>query len=125
MEELRAPEEFRELREGESLDDLQNGYFIIQSESGFRYGMDAVLLSGLYQCAAWRAGCWIWEPEPELFPSFWRPGRPGESFTGLEIQDESACMARRSVAYNGLQDRIRIVTGDIKEARGCFRSGFF
>ena len=35
-----------ELCDGESLDDLQNGYFIIQSEKGFRYGMDAVLLSG-------------------------------------------------------------------------------
>ena len=34
------------LREHESLDDLQNGYFIIQSEEGSRYGIDAVLLSG-------------------------------------------------------------------------------
>lgn len=32
--------------------------------------------------------------------------------TGLEIQEESADMARRSVALNDLQDRIDIVTGD-------------
>ena len=34
-------------------------------------------------------------------------------------------MARRSVAYNGLQDRIRIVTGDIKEAAAVFGPASF
>ena len=33
------------LQPGEQLDDLQNGYHIIQSRQGFRYGIDAVLLS--------------------------------------------------------------------------------
>ena len=36
-----------ELKPGERIDELQrNGYGIIQSESNFRFGMDAVLLSG-------------------------------------------------------------------------------
>ena len=35
-----------ELREHERLDDLQNGYFIIQNTQDFCYGIDAVLLSG-------------------------------------------------------------------------------
>ena len=42
----------------------------------------------------------------------------GKHFTGLEIQPESADMARRSVALNDLQDRIDIVEGDIE---GCFK----
>ena len=35
-----------ELKEHERLDDLQNGYYIIQNMQDFCYGIDAVLLSG-------------------------------------------------------------------------------
>ena len=35
-----------ELKEHERLDDLQNGYYIIQNTQDFCYGIDAVLLSG-------------------------------------------------------------------------------
>ena len=37
-------------------------------------------------------------------------------FTALEIQSDSADMARRSVELNGLSDKIKIITGDIKNA---------
>lgn len=49
----------------------------------------------------------------------------GKHFTGLEIQKDTAEMARRSVLYNHLEDRIDIVTGDIKEAAEIFRPAFF
>lgn len=113
-----------ELCDGESLDDLQNGYFIIQSEKGFRYGMDAVLLSGY---ASVRPGEKVLDmgTGTGILPILLAAKTPGESFTGLEIQEKSACMARRSVAYNGLQDRIRIVTGDIKEAAAVFGPASF
>ena len=44
---------------------------------------------------------------------------------GLEIQKESAQMARRSVALNDLQDKIQIVDGDIKEAGQLFDAASF
>jgi tRNA1Val (adenine37-N6)-methyltransferase len=44
---------------------------------------------------------------------------------GLEIQECSADMARRSVALNGLEERISIVTGDIKEAGRLFSAASF
>ncbi len=47
------------------------------------------------------------------------------TFTGLEIQPESADMAARSVAYNHLEEKITIVTGDIKEASARFGAGSF
>ena len=50
---------------------------------------------------------------------------PGEHFTGLEIQPDSADMARRSVALNGLTDKIDIVTGDIKDASKIFGASSF
>lgn len=49
----------------------------------------------------------------------------GESFTGLEIQEKSAEMAGRSVAYNHLEGRVRIVAGDIKEAGAIFGPASF
>jgi tRNA1Val (adenine37-N6)-methyltransferase len=42
-------------------------------------------------------------------------------FTGLEIQRESAEMARRSVKLNRLEDMITIDEGDIKEAAGLYK----
>ena len=47
----------------------------------------------------------------------------GKHFTGLEIQEESADMARRSVRHNQLEEQIDIVTGDIKEASQIFGHG--
>ena len=49
----------------------------------------------------------------------------GQHYTGLEIQPESADMARRSVTYNSLEDKIDIVTGDIKEAAEQFGPASF
>jgi tRNA1Val (adenine37-N6)-methyltransferase len=49
----------------------------------------------------------------------------GEHFTGLEIQEKSADMARRSVAYNKLESKIDIVTGDIKGASSIFGAASF
>ena len=49
----------------------------------------------------------------------------GESFTALEIQEESADMARRSVSYNHLDEKVNIVTGDIKDASKIFGASSF
>ena len=112
------------LREHESLDDLQNGYFIIQSEEGFRYGIDAVLLSGF---ARVKPGEKVLDmgTGTGILPILLAAKTEGESFTGLEIQEKSAEMAGRSVAYNHLEGRVRIVAGDIKEAGAIFGPASF
>ena len=45
--------------------------------------------------------------------------------TGLEIQEEIAGMAKRSVSMNGLEEKIEIVNGDIKEASRIFGAASF
>ena len=45
--------------------------------------------------------------------------------TGLEIQPDSADMASRSVRLNGLESRVRIVQGDIREADALFAPASF
>lgn len=59
-------------------------------------------------------------PEPGILPILLEAKNPGLHYTGLEVQEESADMARRSVAHNGLENKIDIVTGDIKEASRIF-----
>jgi tRNA1Val (adenine37-N6)-methyltransferase len=49
----------------------------------------------------------------------------GEHFDALEIQEESADMARRSVALNHLENKIEVVCGDIKEASAIFGRSVF
>ena len=55
-----------------------------------------------------------------ILPILLEAKNPGLHYTGLEVQEESADMARRSVAHNGLENKIDIVTGDIKEASHIF-----
>lgn len=109
----------------ERLDDLQvKGYHIIQNPSKFCFGMDAVLLSNF---ARVKKGEKVLDigTGTGIIPILLEAKTEGEHFTGLEIQEENADMARRSVAYNHLEDKIDIVTGDVKEAVNLFGSVFF
>lgn len=113
------------LKEGERLDELhRNGYQIIQNSQKFCFGMDAVLLSGF---ARVKPGEKVLDlgTGTGIIPILLRGKTDGRDFTGLEIQEESADMARRSVAYNHLEDTISIVTGDIKEAAAIFGAASF
>ncbi len=108
------------LKEGERLDDLQkNGYQVIQDSNRFCFGMDAVLLAG-YTRVKPREKVLDLGTGTGIIPILLRGRTKGESFTGLEIQPESADMATRSVMLNHLEDSVRIVTGDIKEADQIF-----
>ena len=49
----------------------------------------------------------------------------GKHFTGLEIQEEVAEMAERSVRLNQLEARVDIVRGDIREASRLFGKASF
>ena len=113
------------LKEKERIDDLQrNGYRIIQHPEKFCFGMDAVLLSGF---AAARRGDRVLDlcTGTGIIPILMEAKTEAAHLTGLEIQAESADMARRSVQLNGLEGKIDIVTGDVKEAGSYFSSASF
>lgn len=114
-----------DLYPGERLDELhRNGYKIIQNQETFCFGMDAVLLSGF---AKVKLGEKVLDmgTGTGIIPILLEAKSQGKHFTGLEIQKESADMARRSVAYNHLEDKISIVEGDIKEADRLFALASF
>lgn len=109
----------------ERLDDLQiRGYEIIQSPGRFCFGMDAVLLSTFANVKKHEKALDL-GTGTGILPILLEAKYPGLHYTGLEIQEESADMARRSVSHNGLEERIDIVTGDIKEAASIFGAASF
>lgn len=113
------------LKPEERLDDLQvNGYEIIQHPGKFCFGMDAVLLSNF---ARVKKGERVLDlgTGTGIIPILLTAKTEGKEFFGLEIQEESADMARRSVAHNHLEEKVQIVNGDIKEAAGIFGPASF
>ena len=116
-----------EIKENERLDDLQiSGLFIIQDTKRFCFGMDAVLLSGFVSI---KDGARVLDmgTGTGILPLLLSAKTKASKLTGLEIQTESADMARRSVEYNRavLQARVEIVEGDIKEAGEIFGPASF
>lgn len=114
-----------ELLEQERLDELhRNGYYIIQNPKKFCFGMDAVLLSGFVRVKQQETVLDL-GTGTGIIPILLEAKTQGAHFTGLEIQPESADMARRSVLYNKLEDKINIEIGDIKDASRQFGASSF
>ena len=113
------------LREGERLDDLQiKGYKVIQSPGRFCFGTDAVLLSSFAKVRRGERALDL-GTGTGILPILLEAKNEGACYAGLEVQEESADMARRSVECNGLSDKVKIVTGDIKEAGRLFGAASF
>ena len=103
------------LKPGETIEDLQNGYAIIQDPAYFAFGTVAVLLSdfadirGARRAVDLGTGCGI-------IPILLCAKKPDIRVVGIEIQEALCDMALRSVALNKLEDRVCIVCGNIKDA---------
>ena len=108
---------------GERVDDLQRGGLVIlQDPKGYCFSMDAVLLSGFAEARAGEAVLDLGTGSGVL-PLLLSAKTQASSFTGLEIDPETADRARRSAAMNGLEEKIRIVCGDIREAERLLGAG--
>ena len=101
---------------GERLDDLQcNGLYLIQDPDKFCFGIDAVLLSNFVKvkknghvvdlCTG-----------SGIVPILLSAKTGAKKITGIEIQSDIADMARRSVSYNKLDEKIDIINDDISNA---------
>ena len=105
------------LGKGESLDNLGiSGLKVIQSLTGFRHSMDALLLA---QWAVPRStdrilelGCGNGAIALLLAHRY-----PRARIVGLEVQPALADRARRGAQLNGLQSRIEIMEGDLRQIK--------
>lgn len=113
------------VHEDEVLDDLQrDSLMLIQKRKGFKFGMDAVLLADFAKDA----------PSERTIDLCTGTGivavllsakTDAPEIRGLEIQHEICDMARRSVLYNGIGDRVYIDEGDVKDAARLYGKGSF
>ena len=113
------------IKENERIDELQrNHYRIIQDPGRFCFGMDAVLLSGFAKA---KPGDKVLDlgTGTGTIPILMEAKTKAAYLAGLEIQEDSADMARRSVRLNHLEEKIEIITGDIKEAVSLFGAASF
>lgn len=114
-----------DLKENERIDDLgRKGYQLIQNPEKFCFGMDAVVLSDFAKIKQ-NVNVLDMGTGTGIIPILMEARNETASFTALEIQEESADMARRSVALNHLEHKITIVDGDIKEAGKLFGAASF
>lgn len=113
------------LKSEERIDDLQRcGYKIIQDPGKFCFGMDAVLLSGF---ANVKSGENVIDlgTGTGIIPILLKAKTRGKHFIGVEIQNESVDMARRSVKINNLENDIEIIYGDIRNISSQFPKSSF
>ncbi|MCL2874672.1 MAG: methyltransferase [Defluviitaleaceae bacterium] len=108
------------INEGERLDDLQlNGLKLIQNKKSFCFGIDTVLLSDFVKVKLGETALDL-GTGTGVIPILLSAKTPGEKFHGLELQEESAELARRNVDMNKLSDKITITKGDIKNAESIY-----
>jgi len=113
------------LNEGERLDDLQyNGMKIIQKTDAFRFGTDAVLLSDF---ALLRKTDRVIDlgTGTGAIALLLCAHHPHISVDAIEIQEDMAEMAQRSVRLNGLEDRLRVHAMDMRLAPKVIGAGTF
>jgi tRNA1(Val) A37 N6-methylase TrmN6 len=87
---------------------------IIQSPSVFSFSLDAVLLARFAYVPIQKGNLIDLCSGNGVIPLFLSSRTKG-NITGVEIQERLYEMAVRSIDYNGLEDRIRMIHGDIKE----------
>lgn len=93
---------------GERVDELQQaGLRILQKEQGFRFGMDAVLLSSFVRAES-RDRCADFGTGTGILPLLLAGMGRAKSVDAFEIQPDMADMARRSVRLNGLEHIILV-----------------
>ncbi len=107
------------ISENEVIDDLQNSYYIIQKRDGFKFGTDAVLLADFAKDCP-RGKVLDLCSGTGIVPILLAAKTNLTDIFGLEIQNEMWEMACRSVSYNNLEGRVKMVCGDLKRCRDLF-----
>jgi len=109
----------------ETLDTFFNGKLkIIQKKKGYRFSIDAVLLSQFVKIRKNErvidlgTGCGI-------LPLLLSQTTKAHSFVGVEIQRGLAECAKKNVVLNRLENSISILQQDLRELRGTFTPGSF
>ena len=112
------------INENERIDDLQyKGLKIIQNKDGFCFGIDAVLLANFAKNMK-RKNLVVDLCTGTGIVAILLSGKTdAQKIIGVEIQEESAEMAKRSVELNSLQGRVEIINQDLKKLKPIIEAG--
>ena len=101
----------------ERIDDLQRGGLrVIQRADAFRFGTDAVLLADFAAPRRHDRVCDL-GTGTGIIPLLLYARENTISADAVEIQHDMADMAARSMAMNGLNEKIRVLPGDLRSIR--------
>ncbi len=114
-----------DIKPDERLDDLQrNGLFILQKTKGFRFGLDAVILSDFAQIRPHDRVADL-GTGTGILPLLLYGREPSAVFDAVELQKEMADAAARSVRGNGLEGKITVHCHDVRSIRTLLPSGAY
>lgn len=104
------------IRENETIEDLQlNGLKLIQKKNAFRLCMDSVILADF---ASIRPADTVVDlgTGNGILPLLLSGRKKGKRFYAIELQEESAELAVRNMALNGLDETVTVIRADAARA---------
>ncbi|MFH1147086.1 MAG: methyltransferase [Pseudomonadota bacterium] len=108
----------------ETLDSLFDGEIkLIQKKSGYRFSVDAVLLSHFPACkkgdAVLDLGCGC-----GVISAVLAYRHAQIRIYGVELQDELFELSERNIALNGYEERVAVIHGDLRMPKGILPEAF-
>ena len=110
---------------GETIDEFFNGCLrVLQKEKGYRFSVDSLLLADFVTL---KRGDRVVDlgTGSGIIAMILALRFPGARISEVEIQEDLADMARRNVTLNGLEERISVCPGDVKNVRKLFEPRSF
>ena len=105
-------------------DKLWGGFSLIQDDRFFKLGQDTMLLSD-FACPPARGSIMDLGCGNGALSVLLCARHPHITVTGLEIQPEVAALAKENITHNGLEQRMRVICGDMKQSQSLFSTGSF
>ena len=114
------------LEKNERIDDLEfKNLKVIQNKNGFCFGMDAVLLSDFAKNIKRNATVLDLGTGTGIIPILLCWKTELKKVVGVEIQEEVAKMAKKSILLNNLENRFEILNCNIKELNKIYENQTF
>ncbi len=114
------------LKENERIDDLEfKDLKIIQNKDGFCFGIDSILLTDFAKNIKQNLNIIDLGTGTGIIPILLYGKTKNNKFVGVEIQEEVADMANRSIKLNVLENEIKILNMNILDLTKKYKRGSF